>query len=132
MRKGGLSKVGTIVHISRASIPETMKTTNTIEVLAKNLQKNNENAAARPAEIVRLDREYWRRHFDELLERLNMIIKVSRVEFRREVHKGTGEIMVSILDSETGEMLRQIPPERVLDMLAEMMKHLGLNVDLEA
>jgi flagellar protein FlaG len=123
--------VGTIAQISRVNAVETHKPAGNIELLT-NKHKDTVKAEAQKVEKESSAREYWRHHFDELLEKLNMITKVARVEFRREIHRTTGEIMVSILDSDTRELLRQIPPERVLDMLAEMMKYLGLKVDLEA
>ena len=124
--------MGTISPISRIDLIDTMRMDNNLEAISRNIQNNTVRGDVQKVEKESSDREYWRQHFDELLEKLNMITKVSRVEFRREVHQATGEIMVSILDSDTGEMLRQIPPERVLDMIAEMMKYLGLKVDLEA
>jgi flagellar protein FlaG len=103
-----------------------------LEVTSNDSNKKFDGIETQQIANFNLEREYWRKHFDELLEKLNLITRISRIEFRREVHKGTGQIMVSIFDSETGDLLRQIPPERVLDMLTEMMKYLGLKVDLEA
>ena len=80
----------------------------------------------------KLDREYWLQHYDELLKKLNLTVDIFNLEFRREIHQGTGEIMVSIINKETGEVLRQVPPEKILDMVAEMLKHLGLAVDVQA
>lgn len=45
------------------------------------------------------------------------------------VHKGTGEIMVRIIDNNTGEVIREIPPEKILDSIAAILKNAGINVD---
>lgn len=101
-----------------------------MESLARELRKLSAPELEKVA--GKLDRDYWYKHFDELLEKLNLTMEVCQVEFKREIHQGTGEIMVSVINRDTGEILRQVPPEKILDMLAEMMKHLGLAVDLEA
>lgn len=45
------------------------------------------------------------------------------------IHKGTGEIMVQVIDNDTGKVLREIPPEKILDTIAEIWKNAGINVD---
>ena len=37
--------------------------------------------------------------------------------------------MVQVLDAETEEVLREIPPERILDLVASIEKAIGLIVD---
>ena len=44
-------------------------------------------------------------------------------------HEGTGEIMVKIVDKDTGEIVREIPPERLLDSIAQICKNSGFGVD---
>ncbi len=121
-----------LLSLSRINQMEAANAAAKLEVTSNDSNKKFDGIETQQIANFNLEREYWRKHFDELLEKLNLITRISRIEFRREVHKGTGQIMVSIFDSETGDLLRQIPPERVLDMLTEMMKYLGLKVDLEA
>jgi len=45
------------------------------------------------------------------------------------VHEGTGEIMVQIIDNTTGKVVREIPPESILDSIAEIWKISGINVN---
>ncbi len=51
----------------------------------------------------------------------------SSLEFR--IHEKTNKIMVKIIDSETKEVIREIPPEKMLDMFASMLEMAGLLVD---
>lgn len=44
-------------------------------------------------------------------------------------HKDTGEIMVRIINKDTGEVIREIPPEKILDCIAQLWKISGFNVD---
>ncbi|WP_146811832.1 flagellar protein FlaG [Aneurinibacillus danicus] len=45
------------------------------------------------------------------------------------VHKDLKEIMVKVIDRETKKVLREVPPEKLLDMVAGMLKTTGLLID---
>lgn len=45
------------------------------------------------------------------------------------VHKETKAIMVKVLNKETGELIRELPPEKTLDIVANMMKIAGIIID---
>lgn len=45
------------------------------------------------------------------------------------VHKQTKAIMVKVLNKETGELIREVPPEKTLDLVANMMDIVGILVD---
>ncbi|MEW6624314.1 MAG: flagellar protein FlaG [Bacillota bacterium] len=51
----------------------------------------------------------------------------TRFEFS--IHDDTKEIMVKVIDQETNEVIREIPPEKILDMVATMWELAGLIVD---
>ncbi|MNI49837.1 flagellar protein FlaG [compost metagenome] len=45
------------------------------------------------------------------------------------VHKETHAIMIKVLNKETGELIREVPPEKILDLAARMMEITGIIVD---
>ena len=45
------------------------------------------------------------------------------------IHEKTKEIMVKVLNRETGEVIREIPPEKILDFLAKLWEMAGLFID---
>ncbi|GED33874.1 MULTISPECIES: flagellar protein FlaG [Brevibacillus] len=45
------------------------------------------------------------------------------------VHKDLPSIIIKVFDKKTGELIREVPPEKVLDMVSGMMKRTGLIVD---
>lgn len=44
-------------------------------------------------------------------------------------HDKTHQIMVKVLDKETGEVIREVPPEKIVDLVATMMEMSGIIVD---
>lgn len=53
--------------------------------------------------------------------------KTTSLEFS--VHEKTKQIMVKVKDSNTGEVIREIPPEKTLDFVAKLWEMAGLFVD---
>lgn len=51
------------------------------------------------------------------------------MHFRFKIHKPTNEIVVQIINSQTGEVVREFPPEKILNMISEFLKMAGLIID---
>ncbi|MCL6601866.1 MAG: flagellar protein FlaG [Paenibacillus sp.] len=49
--------------------------------------------------------------------------------FEVSMHKETHTIMVKVLNKETGELIREVPPEKTLDLVANMMEIAGIIID---
>ncbi|MBD7968938.1 flagellar protein FlaG [Paenibacillus gallinarum] len=45
------------------------------------------------------------------------------------IHDKTHEIMVKVINKEDGSLIREIPPEKTLDLVAQMMEIAGILVD---
>jgi flagellar protein FlaG len=65
----------------------------------------------------------------QAIAKANLALQGPKTSFRFLVHEGTQEIMVRIINEETGDVIREIPPEKILDMLAKMWELMGLFVD---
>lgn len=65
----------------------------------------------------------------DAIERVNKVLAGSNRKFEISIHEKTNEIMVKVIDSDTNELIREIPPEKILDMIAKMWEMAGLIVD---
>ncbi len=63
------------------------------------------------------------------IEHANKAIDVTYRRFEFSIHEKTKEIMVKVIDTETEEVIREIPPEKILDMVAMMWEMVGIIVD---
>ena len=45
------------------------------------------------------------------------------------IHKGTNELLIKVLNKDTGELIREIPPEQTLNIVANLRKKAGIVVD---
>lgn len=65
----------------------------------------------------------------DAIERANKALTGATTNLQFSIHEKTKEIMVKVINSETQEVIREIPPEKTLDMVAKMMEMTGLFVD---
>lgn len=63
------------------------------------------------------------------VERLNATLRTFDKRFAFRVHEGTNRVIVTVLDVETGEILREIPPEKILDIVASIDEMVGIIID---
>ncbi len=68
-----------------------------------------------------------------LLRRLHLVSTYSEnVRLSFQVHDGTGRIVLRVLDAETGETLKEIPPEEYLEVMARIAGFVGAVLDRRA
>ena len=51
---------------------------------------------------------------------------IHNVDLQFSVHEDSGEIMVTVREESTGEVIREIPPSEMLDLAARIDKMVGL------
>ena len=68
----------------------------------------------------------------EVLEVAQSYFQISDVSLDFSVHGGTGRIKVSVTDKNTGELIREIPPEQVLNLMAKLDEMMGILFDQKA
>jgi flagellar protein FlaG len=63
------------------------------------------------------------------IERANEAVLIANRKFEYSIHEKTKQIMVKIIDIETNEIVREIPPEKILDLVATLWEMSGLIID---
>lgn len=66
---------------------------------------------------------------EKAVDLLNKTMESYNTELRFTLHKKSGEYMVKIIRTKDNSVVREIPPERVMDMVAYFKEVLGLIVD---
>ena len=68
-----------------------------------------------------------RRTVQDTVKKTNEAMKSTRCEFS--YHEKTHRVSIKVLDKETNEVIREIPPEKSLEMLQKMWEMAGILVD---
>lgn len=63
------------------------------------------------------------------LEKVNKALKGIETRLEYSVHKTTGDIMVKVINEETKEVVREVPPEKIIDLVVKLQELSGLIID---
>lgn len=66
---------------------------------------------------------------DQAIGGLNEALKVLQTHLRFRLHEDTHRYYVEIVDTLEDEVIREVPPKRFLDMIADMYRFMGMMVD---
>ena len=62
----------------------------------------------------------------EIADAMNQVVKALNTRLTFQVDESTGRLIVKVIDSETGEVRRQIPPEDMLRLVEKMKSMVGM------
>lgn len=65
----------------------------------------------------------------QAVDKLNNTMQVYNKELRFRIHDESGEMQVSLINTETDEVIRKIPPDYILEIVAYVKEALGLIVN---
>lgn len=111
---------GSVVEPAKAQTVETKRADETI--------KSRADALATALGQGKIDQE----QLQEVLEKLNIFLNALEVQMKFSIHEGTGQVIVRVMNTVTGKVIREIPPQRILDMVAKMMEMVGVLLDERA
>ena len=90
---------------------------------------DKQNAAPAPASAPIAGREIGVAKTEELVKELNSALEKVDGDYSVSVDNDTGMVVVRITDVETGELVKQVPPQQVLDVSMSVEKIIGLLVN---
>lgn len=65
----------------------------------------------------------------DAIEKANKAMVSANRALEFSIHEKTKEIIVKVVDTESKEVIREIPSEKILDMVANMLEMAGILVD---
>lgn len=75
------------------------------------------------------ERKFTEEEVIDLIEKANKKFTVYDRRFEFSIHEATKQIMVKVIDVNTEEVIREIPPEKILDIVAAIWEVAGIFVD---
>jgi flagellar protein FlaG len=113
-----------------------VKSTSNVETdNTNNIQKNQKDRSLNTKNISQMN-EYDKNNMPvsekvviEAIQKANKAISGGNRRFEWSIHEKTNEIVIKVFDSQTNELVREIPNEKILDMVAKMCEMAGILVD---
>lgn len=68
---------------------------------------------------------------DGIADKMNQVASVFNTSLAFSVDESTGKTIIKVMDKETEEVIRQIPPEEMLRMIGKMRYVMGMLLDVE-
>ena len=74
----------------------------------------------------REDKKYSEKDLHDAMEKLNESLKEQQTHAEYEKHEQMGITMVKIVKDKTDEVVLEVPPKKILDMIASMCEQAGI------
>lgn len=104
------------------NLSEYAETNTTVAVPQVQQAQSVENKLSKSPE----NEEYNKKDLDKALKKLNNFMKDEHAHAEYSFHKDFGTLMIKIVNEETKEVLLEIPPKKILDMVASLCRQVGL------
>ena len=96
---------------------------------ANNNQNQNQNMQEQMYSEGVPIHEVSKEKVESALRDINAKIRPTHTECQFSYHEATKRISIKVMDQESGEVIREIPPEKTLDMIAKSLELAGILVD---
>lgn len=73
--------------------------------------------------------EITKEELEQTVEKANQFLLGLKTQFDFKIHEGTGRTVVRLIDKQTHEVVKEIPPEKMLDILESVWDSAGILVD---
>ena len=106
------------------SAQEAAQVDNTVNVVAESQSKGNSSNNSNEQQQQQPTNEQLKRAVEQLNKNM-----VAHSEAVFGIHEGTNRVTIKIVDKDTKEVLKELPPEKTLDMIAKVWEMAGILVD---
>lgn len=78
------------------------------------------------------NKEVDKKELEHAVNKLNKFLEDESTHAEYEMHDKLKNIMIKIVDDNTGKVVMEIPPKKILDMVAKMCEMVGILLDKKA
>ncbi|WP_169577107.1 flagellar protein FlaG [Salsuginibacillus kocurii] len=94
------------------------------------MTQRQETLAESIRETVKKGEDQWDHQvLEEKVDSMNEFLSANFRDLKFNIHDDLERVFVQVLERGTEEIIREVPPEKFLDMVAHMMENVGMLVD---
>lgn len=79
-----------------------------------------------------IKKQYTEKDIEKAVNKLNNFLEDENTHAEYEVHDKLNTLMIKIIDNNSKEVLMEVPPEKILDMVAKLCELVGVVFDKKA
>lgn len=117
-RMGGGAVVNQANVLAEKTEADTEVSVVQVQAIQEKVQQKADNVQQLPADKAK-----------QMTDSMNTFLESANTQLRFKFHEKLNEYYVTIVDSKTDEVIREIPSKKLLDFHAEMREFVGLLVD---
>ena len=117
-RVDGINRMQNTESISSVSKRETNRN-----------KKNNNRDLLESVKENKLSSDKLKKELEEKIDDMNSIMETLEEKLSFKLHDDTDRIMTQIIDIKTEEVIKEMPPEEMLDLAAKIHEMVGLILD---
>lgn len=91
-------------------------------------QRQHEKVLGRDQQVLEFDRSHME-ELEEALKKVNSASEIFELGLRFDLREEGERVAVEVVDRSQDQVMREIPPERVLNMVAQIQNLIGLFID---
>lgn len=117
--------------VTQGQSTDTITTTSNAETKTNINMNIAESAIAHPigSSNISDEQDISKEKLQQAVETINEFLQVNHNNSKFVFHDGLDRYFVQVIDSQTEEVVKEIPPKKLLDAFYEMQKLLGMIVD---
>lgn len=108
--------------VEKAQNTQNINVNASIENKTKQSSEQNSNGEKKVSE----------KEVSKAVDKLNKLLEDTDTHVEYEVHKELKDIMIKIVDNKTNRVIQEIPPKKILDMVAKLCELAGVLLDKRA
>ena len=128
MRISGNSNMDATL-ISKAAINNSPTVEKVVQQGSQTTTKKQQSSVEKVQSLVIDNSDETKAKVQEAVNKMNEMLEVNNNTPKFMYHEGLERYYVTVVDRETEEIVKEIPPKKLLDAYYEMQKMLGMVVD---
>ncbi|MDP5275888.1 flagellar protein FlaG [Chengkuizengella axinellae] len=114
-----LAKIEQRAVQSQTNVSPSLETDRLVQTVQELKRKEDKGELFSPSE----------KQLVKMVEQANNALALSSTSFEYIMHEKMNEMMVKVINKETGELIREVPPEKMLDLVARSLEMAGIIID---
>lgn len=78
------------------------------------------------------NKELKEKDLKKVVDKLNKFLEDENTHAEYQMHEKFNQVMIKIIDNNTGKVIRELPPKKIIDMVAKLCEMVGVLVDKKA
>lgn len=91
-------------------------------------QKGQEKVLGKEQKVGEWERSYLE-DLEDAVKKVNITAETFNISLRFRIHEESERIMVQVINLENNEVIKEIPPEKILNVVAQIQNIIGLFID---